>query len=55
MIDKKDLVKIAIKLNFKKKIKKRKFIKLKCDRYNIKLKTDPVELKSIRLSDFGIN
>ena len=55
LIDKKDLVKSAIKLNFKKKIKKKKFIKLKCDRYNIKLKTDPVGLRFIRLSDFGIN
>lgn len=54
-ISKDTLIKTAIKLNLTKKQKFSKYIKLKNDKYNVLLKTDPPNLKTIRLRDFEIN
>ena len=53
-LDKKTLVNSALKLNFQKSVKTNNFVKLKTEKYNVKLKTDPVGLDFIKYSDFGI-
>ena len=53
-LDKKALVESALKLNLQKKLKTKNIIKLKTNKYNVKLKTDPVGLNFLNLNDFGI-